>query len=150
MNKFRVYILWWLLLKRLINKPLTTDILKVLRHLFEHTHVVGNIYIYVKYRSNETKVVAFASTITFKLADTLGQLLATLCNRWELCPNNLPQIWVGPYDASPLLLDKSWKERWIDMPGVRLSTGTFSCAGSWLPTSGLMELNCATGCQPAD
>ena len=43
-------------------------------------------------RAGQTKAVAFASTAAFRFASTLGQLLATLCNWWELCPNNLPQI----------------------------------------------------------
>ena len=41
-------------------------------------------------RAGQTKAVAFASTAAFGLASTLGQLLATLCNGRELCPNNLP------------------------------------------------------------
>ena len=48
-------------------------------------------------RAGQTKAVAFASTAAFQLASTLGQLLATLCNGWELCPNDLPQIsFLGP------------------------------------------------------
>ena len=48
-------------------------------------------------RAGQTKAVAFVSTAAFRLASTLGQLLATLCNGWELCPNDLPQIsFLGP------------------------------------------------------
>ena len=43
-------------------------------------------------RAGQTKAVAFTSTAALHLASTLGQLLATLCNGWALCPKYLPQI----------------------------------------------------------
>ena len=42
--------------------------------------------------ARKTEFVAFASSTAFQLASTLGQLLATLCNRWKCCPEDLPCV----------------------------------------------------------
>ena len=54
--------------------------------------------------ASKTITVAFASSMAFCLASTLGQLLTTLCNRWKLGPEDLPQItFFGPSPFSRTL-----------------------------------------------